>query len=109
MDGARWGLDRGADRLCVQPGRFVTPGGFGLVPERAGESLRVQVVLPDSPAAQAGVRAGDLISEWAGLPATQPLATLWQAVQGREELTLSVGDPARQRTLRRAIFAPRAP
>lgn len=109
MDGARWVLDLDRDRLCVQPGRFETPGGFGLVPERAGELLRVQLVLPGSPAEQAGLRAGELITSWAGLPATSPLATLWQAVQGREELTLAVGEPARPVRLRRAIFAPRAP
>lgn len=109
LDGARWVLDLTGDRLCVQPGRFATPGGFGLVPERAGELLRVQLVLPGSPAEQAGLRAGDRISRWAGLPATSPLATLWQAVQGREELTLAVGEPVREVTLRRAIFAPAAP
>ncbi len=109
LDGARWVIDLTGNRLCVQPGRFATPGGFGLVPERAGELLRVQLVLPGSPAAQAGLRAGDRISGWAGLPATSPLAALWQAVQGREELTLAVGEPAREVTLRRAIFAPAAP
>lgn len=109
LDGARWVIDLGRDRLCVQPGRFATPGGFGLVPERSGELLRVQRVLPGSPAEQAGLRAGDLIAQWAGMPANRPLAQLWQAVQGREELTLVIGEPAREVRLKRAIFAPRAP
>lgn len=109
LDGAHWALDLGRDRLCVQPGRFATPGGFGLVPERAGELLRVQMVLPGSPAERAGIRAGERIVQWAGMPASSPLATLWQALHGREELTLAVGEPTREVQLRRAIFAPAAP
>jgi hypothetical protein len=109
MDGARWVLDLAHDRLCVQTARFATPGGFGLVPERAGEALRVQLVLPGSPASRAGLRAGDPIRHWAGLPASTDLASLWQAVQGRDELRLGVGEPAREVTLERAIFAPVAP
>lgn len=109
LDGARWALDLSRDRLCVESGRFATPGGFGLVPERAGASLRVQQVLPGSPADRAGIRAGEPITQWAGLPASRPLAELWQAVQGHEELVLGVGEPVRQLRLRRAIFAPAAP
>ncbi len=109
LDGARWALDLAHDRLCVEGGRFATPGGFGLVPERAGALLRVQHVLPGSPAARAGIRPGEAIAQWAGLPASRPLAELWQALQGRDELTLSVGEPVRELSLRRAIFAPAAP
>lgn len=109
LDGARWALDLAHDRLCVEGGRFETPGGFGLVPERAGAVLRVQQVLPGSPADRAGIRAGEAITQWAGLPASRPLAELWQALQGREELVLALGDPARELTLKRAIFAPVAP
>lgn len=109
LDGARWQLDLAANRLCVEVGRFATPGGFGLVPERRGETLQVQLVLPGSPAEQAGLRAGETISQWAGLPASRPLAELWQAVQGREEIVLSVGDLARELRLKRALFAPAAP
>ena len=109
MDGARWQLDLARDRLCVEPGSFATPGGFGLVPVRQGEDLRVQFVLPGSPAAQAGLRVGDTIVRWADLPASRPLAELWQALQGREEIGLAVGEPARKLTLKRSIFAPAAP
>lgn len=109
LDGARWVLDLARGRLCVQTGRFATPGGFGLVPERTGNVLRAQLVLPGSPAAQAGLRTGELLSRWAGLTATSPLAALWEAVQGREELTLAVGEPPRDVSLKRAIFAPAAP
>jgi len=109
LDGARWALDLARDRLCVEAGRFATPGGFGLVPERAGEGLHVQQVLPGSPADRAGLRPGETITHWAGLPASRALSELWQALQGREELVLGVGDPVRELTLRRAIFAPAAP
>jgi hypothetical protein len=109
LDGARWALDLARDRLCVEGGLIATPGGFGLVPERAGAVLRVQQVLPGSPADRAGIRTGEAIVQWAGLPASSPLATLWQALQGRDELTLGVGEPVRELTLRRAIFAPPAP
>jgi hypothetical protein len=41
-----------------------------------------------------------------GLDASRPLAELWQAVQGRDEVTVGVEGPAREVTLGRAIFAP---
>lgn len=109
LDGARWQLDLGRDRLCVELGSFATPGGFGLLPHREGAELRVQSVLPDSPAQHAGLKAGDTIVRWAGLPASRPLVDLWQALQGKEELRLTAGEPAREVTLRRSIFAPAAP
>ncbi|MGD9835682.1 MAG: PDZ domain-containing protein, partial [Piscinibacter sp.] len=109
LDGARWALDLAHERLCVEGGPFATPGGFGLVPERAGIGLRVQQVLPGSPADRAGIRAGEVIAQWAGLPASRPLAELWLALQGREELVLGIGEPVRALTLKRAIFAPAAP
>ena len=109
LDGARWRLDLARGQLCVEAGRFATPGGFGLLPEREGEALVVRLVLPDSPAERAGLRAGDVVARWAGLPAARPLAELWQAVQGREALALTVGSPPREVTLQRAIFAPVAP
>lgn len=109
IDGARWRLDLARDRLCVESGRFATPGGFGLVPERQAGGLKVQLVLPGSPAEKAGVHAGESITRWAGLPASQPLPALWRAVQGQPAITLGVGEPVRQVTLERAIFAPAAP
>ncbi len=112
LDGARWSLDLEHDRLCVEAGRFATPGGFGLVPEHAGEALRVAAVLPGSPAARAGLRAGDTLVRWAGLPASRPLPELWRATLEREEISLDVldaGGATRTLTLRRAIFAPAAP
>ncbi len=109
MDGARWRFDLARERLCVEPGRFATPGGFGLVPERNGEALRVQQVLPGGPAERAGLRAGEAIHQWAGLPASRTLAELWQALQGQDELALVAGEPPRALRLQRAIFAPAAP
>ncbi len=105
-DGARWRLDLGRERLCVEPGRFRLPGGFGLDLERRGGDLVIKLVLPGSPAERAGLQAGTKVTRWAGLDASRPLAELWQAVQGRDEVTVGVEGPAREVTLGRAIFAP---
>lgn len=108
IDGARWRIDLARNLLCVEPGSFTTPGGFGLTLERRGEVLQLGLVLPGSPAARAGLLAGDLITKWPGGATTRRLADLWLAVQGRDEIEIGVGQPARAVTLRRAIFAPTA-
>jgi S1-C subfamily serine protease len=68
----------------------------------------LSTVLAGSPAAQAGLREGDVVTRWPGGDTSRPLAELWAAVQGREEIVVGVGEPARELTLRRALFAPPA-
>lgn len=108
IDGARWRLDLARDRLCVEPGRFATPGGFGLTLERQGAALQIGLVLPGSPAERAGLRADEIVTQWPGGTTTGPLTALWSAVRGVDEIVVGIGEPVRQVTLRRAIFAPAA-
>jgi Aspartyl protease len=106
LDGARWRVNLAAKLLCVESGRFATPGGFGLTLEREGQRLRIGLVLPNGPAERAGLRNGDEVTQWAGGDPVQSLQSLWAAAQGQDELTLTAGQPARTVTLKRAIFAP---
>lgn len=108
VDGARWRLDLARDRLCVEAGTVATPGGFGLALERRGTALRLSTVLAGSPAARAGLREGDVVTRWPGGDTDRPLAALWASVQGRDEIVVGAGEPAREVTLRRALFAPPA-
>jgi hypothetical protein len=109
LDEARWRFDLSNEQLCVEGGQFATPGGFGLLPQRQGSTLVVERVLPASPADRAGIRAGETLHRWMGLPPQSAMADLWQALQGQETLRLIVGEPPREVALRRALFAPRAP
>jgi hypothetical protein len=108
IDGARWRLDLARDQLCVEAVSVDTPGGFGLALVRRGIELRVSTVLAGSPAAQAGLREGDVVTRWPGGDTGRPLSALWSSVQGREEIVVGVGEPVREVTLRRALFAPPA-
>lgn len=108
VDGARWQLDLARNQLCVEESHVATPGGFGLALERRDGALRLSTVLPGSPAAQAGLREGDVVTRWPGGDTGRPLAALWASVQGRDEIVVGVGEPARELTLRRALFAPPA-
>jgi len=108
IDGARWRLDLARNQLCVEAIEVTTPGGFGLALGRRGSELRLSTVLAGSPAATAGLREGDLVTRWPGGDTSRPLAELWAAVRGRDEIVVGVGDPARVVTLRRALFAPPA-
>lgn len=108
IDGARWRLDLARDQLCVEATRVATPGGFGLALERRGGELRLSTVLAGGPAAQAGLREGDVVTRWPGGDTGRPLAALWASVQGRDEIVVGVGEPVREVTLRRALFAPPA-
>jgi Aspartyl protease len=108
IDGARWRLDLARNRLCVEAGSVATPGGFGLALERRGSELRLSAVLAGSPAAHAGLREGDVVTRWPGGDTGRPLTALWAALQGRDEIVVGVGEPPRELTLRRALFAPPA-
>lgn len=108
IDGARWRLDLAHNQLCVQALQVATPGGFGFALARQGGVLSLSTVLPGSPAALAGLREGDGVTRWPGGDTARPLALLWAQVQGREEIVIGVGEPVREVTLRRALFAPLA-
>ena len=108
IDGARWRLDLAHDQLCVEAGSVATPGGFGLALERLGGELRLSTILAGGPAAQAGLREGDVVTRWPGGDTGRPLEALWASVQGRDEIVVGVGEPVREVTLRRALFAPPA-
>ena len=82
--------------------------GFGLALERFGGELRLSTILAGGPAAQAGLREGDVVTRWPGGDTGRPLAELWASVQGRDEIVVGVGQPVREVTLRRALFAPPA-
>jgi hypothetical protein len=108
FEGARLQLDLGRQRLCLEPGERRLPGGFGFTLQRDGLHWAVAGVFAGSPAALAGLRAGDRVLRWddAPMPATSDAA--WASVQGRDELTLLVerdGVP-RPMALRRAYFLP---
>lgn len=108
IDGARWRLDLARDQLCAEATRVATPGGFGLALERRGGELRLSAVLAGGPAARAGLREGDVVTRWPGGDTSRPLAALWASVQGRDGIVVGVGEPVREVTLRRALFAPPA-
>jgi hypothetical protein len=108
IDGARWRLELARDQLCVEAASVATPGGFGLALERRGAELRLSTMLAGGPAALAGLREGEVVTRWPGGDTGRPLAELWSSVQGRDEIVVGVGEPVREVTLRRALFAPPA-
>ena len=84
-----------------KPGQDGSRGGarLGIIPELAegdGKGVLVVEVLPDSPAAKAGVRGGDLIVKWEGA-AISSLPGLLRALAARKpgdkvRLTVRRGD-----------------
>ncbi len=46
------------------------PAYFGILPQRQGEGAVVRIVLPDSPAERAGVKAKDTVTTWNNEPVT---------------------------------------
>lgn len=46
------------------------PAYFGILPQRQGEGAVVRIVLPDSPAERAGVKAKDTVTAWNNEPVT---------------------------------------
>ena len=109
LDGARLLVDLDRRRACIEKGRFVVPGGFGLTLVQRDGGLYVGMVLPGSPAQAAGLRVGETIQRWGGGPAVGALPELWARVRGLDEFELVVGDEARLVRLRRAFFAPHLP
>ncbi|MGG5807817.1 S41 family peptidase [Falsiroseomonas sp. CW058] len=91
--------------------RRVGQSGLGLRVERRGERLAIAAVLPNGPAAQAGIRVGDLLLAVDGraLGGGDPglAATLLEGPEGTEvTLTLSRGGRRRQAVLLRELVVP---
>jgi carboxyl-terminal processing protease len=84
--------------------RYVTPadardnralrngyGGIGITVQSAPEGVKAVSVMPGTPAEQAGVKAGDLITRIDGKPiAGQPLSQIVQQLRGREGSTVTL-------------------
>ncbi len=83
------------------------PGGFGVVLAAADGRLVAQQVLAGSPAAAAGVRAGDLLLALDGTPLPQPTpAAAWGRLRGVAEAVFEWqrGNASRTTRLRRERF-----
>ncbi len=108
LEGARLRLELGRARLGLEAGERRLPGGYGLAIGEDADGWFVSAVYDASPAAQAGLRAGDRLRRWNGGPPPDSVAAAWAAVHGRDELALAVerGAAARAVTLRRAWFLP---
>ena len=108
FEGARLALDLQRRRACVEAGERTVPGGFGFTLDRERSRLVITGVLDGSPAAAAGLRAGDAIVAWDGGAAPISVALAWSAMRERSELALSVerGGATRTMKLERAHFLP---
>ena len=106
LDGARMRLSLAQRRLCLEPARTPVPGGFGLLLAERDGSLHVRAVLAGSPAEQAGLRAGEVVTGWAGAVMPTGLVDAWEQAAGRQELDVTVQGKAPVR-LKRGYFAPR--
>lgn len=83
-----WTDPRRISYVAPKPGQDGSRGGarLGIMPELAegdGKGVLVVEVLPDSPAAKAGVRGGDLIVKWEGA-AISSLPDLLRALAARK-------------------------
>lgn len=108
LDGARLQLQFGRQAWCLEQGQRRLPGGFGLGVALDAQGGVLDAVYPTSPAAEAGLRAGDRVRRWNGQPLPPTADALWAAVHDRDELTLTVEREGTERTLtlRRAWFLP---
>ncbi|MDP1683730.1 retropepsin-like aspartic protease [Hydrogenophaga sp.] len=108
IDGTRWVIDLDQRRACVEPEQRPVPGGFGLTLARRDGGVFIETVLPDSPAARAGLRDGDAVLHWVDGPPADSLRAVWARVQGQETIEVQAGTAPRT-ALRRAHFLPALP
>jgi hypothetical protein len=109
LDGMRWQIDLSQGRACMTQDAPPLPGGFGLTLVQRDGALWIDSVLDGGPAQAAGVRAGEVVTQWAGGPVSGPLRDLWARAQASSELVLRVGTDARELRLLRTHFLPRLP
>ena len=110
---SRGKIDRGWLGVQIQPVTKQIASALGLP---SADGAMVAMVVPGSPAAQAGFRAGDVIRKWNGaavknvrdlvrkvaqtIAGTPSKASVWRN-RGEVELTVKVGDLSRARTASR--------
>jgi S1-C subfamily serine protease len=88
-------LPHGPGPVIIEPHR-IEPGsiepGWDRIPEAVDQALIVGQVLPDTPAGEAGLQEGDLITELDGKPVSRPEAFTKsiQAYKPGEQVTLTV-------------------
>jgi hypothetical protein len=112
LDGCRFTLDLVADRLAVQGcASDRLRGGFGLQWATVDGRLRIAHVLAGSPAAKAGLRAGDAVLTIDGAPAPADAAQADAQLARAERLSLEVERDGRPllATLQREYFLPPLP
>jgi membrane-associated protease RseP (regulator of RpoE activity) len=112
FDGALLAIDLDAGLLCIEavPASAALPGGYGMLLAQGPLAPRVAGVLPGSPAARAGLQAGDEIVRLEGRAAPHTLPMLWQAIAQRGSLEMEVrrGAAVQRVRLERAYFLPLA-
>ena len=109
LDGCRFTIDFAAGRFavheCLRP---ALPGGYGLdLAEDAG-GLVIARVYDASPAAAAGLRAGDRVTQLGvgALPGSLPDAWVQMAAPDNLRIGIKRGNAALGQTLQRAYFLP---
>lgn len=109
LDGCRFTLDLSADTLAVHDcARTALPGGFGLQWVMHDGRLTLARVWPDSPAAAAGLRAGEVVVSVQGRPAPASALAADARLRAAPTLQLAVQGPdgARAIELQRSYFLP---
>lgn len=109
LDGCRFTIDLQRDRWSIaRCAAEALPGGFGLHWAGSDGALVLAQVWPASPAAKAGLRAGDRVLTLDGEPAPADATSADAALAGRVrvKLELARGSERIEATLERAYFLP---
>ena len=109
LDGCRFAIDLQHDHWSiVRCAAEALPGGFGLHWVGSDGALVLAQVWPASPAAKAGLRAGDRVLALDGEPAPADASSADAALAGRARVRLELarGSERIEATLERAYFLP---